>query len=97
MPSDGLCFVCRAPITSDDRGMCSVEFVGDAQYEPGRYATHGGCAVGLRHKWLTYNKAGQLVSMTPKNAPKQPSWHKRLITCFFAWGATKFQPARRFE
>lgn len=97
MSSDGLCFVCRTSVASDDRGMRSIEFVGDAQYEPGRYASHGECAVGLRHKWLTRNKEGQLVPVTPKNAPKRPSWHKRLFTRFFAWGALKFQPARRFE
>ena len=97
MSSDGLCFVCRTPLVSDDRGMSSVEFVGDAHYEPGRYASHGECTVGLRHKWLTRNKEGQLVPLTLKNAPKPPSWYIRRIACFFAWGAAKFQPARRFE
>lgn len=97
MPSDGLCFVCRIPLASDDRGMRSIEFVGDAHHEPGRYPAHGGCTIGLRYRWLTRNKDGQLVPVTSRDAPKRPSWYNRIIARFFAWGATKFQPARRFE
>lgn len=97
MHSAGLCFVCRTSLAADDRGIQSIEFVGDAHNEPGRYAAHGSCAMGLRHQWLTRNKEGQLVPLTPKNAQKTPSWYNRLITRFFAWGTAKFQPARRFE
>ena len=97
MPSDGLCFVCRAPIVANDRGMRSVEFVGDAQFEYGRYATHGDCAIGLRHQWLRRGADGTLVRLTPKNAPPRPPWYLRLVARFFAWGARTFQPPRRFE
>lgn len=97
MPSDGLCFVCHTSVASDDRGIRSIEFVGDAQHEAGRYPAHGGCTIGLRHRWLTRNKEGQLVPVTSKNAPKQLPWYNRLVARFFAWGAAKFQSARRFE
>lgn len=97
MSSDGLCFVCRTPIASDDRGMRSVEFIGDEHNESGRYAAHMECTTGLRHQWLTRNKDGQLVPLTRKNAPKPLSWRKKLMARFFAWGAAKFQPQRRFE
>lgn len=97
MPSVGLCFVCHTPITSDDRGVRSVEFIGDAQSEMGRYAAHMDCTTGLRHQWLTRDKKGQLVPLTCKNAPKPLSWHKKIMARFFAWGTAKFQPQRRFE
>ena len=97
MSSAGLCFVCRTSLAADDRGIRSVEFVGDAHNGPGRYATHMECAVGLRHRWLTRNNEGQLVPVTSKNAPKRPFAYRRLFACFFAWGAAKFQPQRRFE
>lgn len=97
MPSDGLCFVCRSPITANDMGNRSVEFIGDAQFEHGRYATHGDCAIGLRHQWLTRGADGGFVPLTPQNAPPRPPWYRRVIAKFFAWGATKFQPQRRFE
>ena len=84
-------------IAADDYGIQSIEFVGDAQDEIGRYATHAGCAIGLRHQWLIRNTEGQLVPLTSKNARKPRSWANRLISRFFAWGATKFQPTRRFE
>ena len=97
MPSDGLCFVCRTPMAYNDKGNSSVEFVGDAQFEHGRYATHGGCAIGLRHQWLTRGGDWTLVPLTPKNAPARPPWYQRLIARFFAWGAATFQTPRRFE
>lgn len=97
MPSDGLCFVCRGPMAPNDLGMRSVEFIGDAIFEAGRYATHGNCATGLRHHWLTRDHEGHLVPLTRRNAPPPPPWYQRLITRFFAWGVTKFQPPRRFE
>ena len=97
MASDGLCFVCRVPMTSNDMGNRSVQFVGDAQFEHGRYAAHMGCCTGLRHQWLTRAPYGMLVPLTPKNAPPRPPWYLRLVARFFAWGASTFQPPRRFE
>ena len=97
MPSDGLCFVCRTSIANNDMGMRSVEFVGDAQYEHGRYAAHMECTAGLRHLWLTRNRNGQLVPLASRNAPRSLPWHSRLAARFFAWGMAKFQPQRRFE
>lgn len=97
MLSDGRCFVCCTPIAPDDRGMRSIEFVGDVHNEAGRYAAHGECSIGLRHQWLTRNTTGQLVPLTRKNAPKSLSWYRKIVTRFFAWGTAKFQPQRRFE
>ena len=97
MSSDGLCFVCRAPMTFNDTGNRSVEFVGDAQFEAGRYAAHIGCCTGLRHQWITRAADGSLVPLTPRNAPPRAPWYQRLIARFFAWGTATFQTPRRFE
>ena len=96
MPSDGLCFVCHSTIAANDESMRSVEFVGDAQHEYGRYAVHGSCGIGLRHQWLTRSADGQLVPLTPKNAPGRKAWYHRVLSRFFAWGAAKFQGQRTF-
>lgn len=97
MPSDGLCFVCHSLIAPNDESMRSIEFVGDAQHEYGRYAVHGSCGTGLRHQWLTRAVDGRLVPLTPKTMPKPPPWYRRLMARFFACGAAKFQPQRTFE
>ena len=97
MSSDGRCFVCREHIQQNDLGMRSVEFIGDSTFEPGRYAAHMACTTGLRHQWLTRDIHGTLVPLTPKNAPKPLPWYRKIVARFFAWGATKFQPQRRFE
>ena len=97
MPSAGLCFVCRDVIQQNDTGMRSIEFIGDAVDEPGRYAAHMACTIGLRHQWLTRDMHGILVPLTPKNAPRPLPWYRKIVAHFFAWGAAKFQPQRRFE
>ena len=90
MASDGLCFVCRNTMVSNDSGICSIEFVGDALFEPGRYATHFHCAQGLRHVWLERAPDGSLrdtgyVSLPVVLLP----WYKRVLMGFFAWGVAK--------
>ena len=96
MASDGLCFVCRTSMTNNDNGIASIEFIGDAMFASGRYATHAVCASGLRYQWLTRDSHGILVPLTPKNAPKPMSWYRKIVVRFFAWGATKFQQQREF-
>ena len=90
MASDGLCFVCRQPIVNNDVGIRSIEFVGDAIFERGRYATHMHCAQGLRYAWLERAPDESLQRTLYLSAPTlRLPWYKRVLVSFFAWGLTK--------
>ncbi len=90
----GLCFVCRTPMAPNG-DIASVQFIGDAESERGRWPTHFECATDLKRKWLTRDAQGNLCGVDAHT--EKMAWPLRLLAWFFAWGAKAFRKPYEFR